>query len=96
MRSGCSLCDIGRTAELLTLMHVYLCNGVGRAMNDDTIYFSMRRRAYDLAESGRYKHWRTVANALLAEGFVGSMISRLDADSLAVMMITRCCEQARA
>ena len=77
-------------------MHVYRCNGVGRAMNDDTIYFSMRRRAYDLAESGRYKHWLTVANALLAEGFVGSMISRLDADSLAVMMITRCCEQARA
>lgn len=76
-------------------MHLSLLQH-GRVMTDDTLYFSMRRRAYELAESGRYKHWHKVANALLAEGFVGSLIKRLDADSLAVMMITRCCEQARA
>ncbi|PZO46211.1 MAG: hypothetical protein DCF16_19265 [Alphaproteobacteria bacterium] len=64
-------------------------------MTDDALYFSMRRRAYELAESGRYKHWAKVANALMAEGVVGSLIKRLDGDRLAVMMITRCCEQAR-
>lgn len=65
-------------------------------MNDDALFFSMRRRAYELAETGRYRHWAKVASALQAEGFLGSLIARLDGDGLAVMMITRCCEQARA
>ncbi len=65
-------------------------------MSDDALFFAVRRRAYELAETGRFKHWLKVADALLAEGFVGSMIKRLDRDALAVMMITRCCEQARA
>jgi hypothetical protein len=65
-------------------------------MNDDTLFFSMRRRAYELAETGRYKHWSKVAATVQAAGFLGSLIARLDRDGLAVMMITRCCEQARA
>jgi len=65
-------------------------------MNDDAMFFSMRRRAYELAESGRYKHWAKIAAILRAEGFLGSLIARLERDGLAVMMITRCCEQARA
>lgn len=65
-------------------------------MSDDTLFFSMRARAYELAETGRFKHWLKVADALLAEGFIGSLIERLDRDTLAVMMITRCCQQARA
>jgi hypothetical protein len=65
-------------------------------MSDDALFFAVRRRAYELAETGRFRHWLKVADALLAEGFVGSMIKRLDRDALAVMMITRCCEQARA
>jgi len=65
-------------------------------MNDDDLFFSMRRRAYELAETGRYKRWATVAAVLQAEGFLDSVIRRLDRDGLAVMMITRCCEQARA
>ena len=64
-------------------------------MNDDALFISMRRRAYELAETGRYKHWAKVALVLQAEGFVDSLIRRLDYDGLAVMMITRCCEQAR-
>jgi hypothetical protein len=65
-------------------------------MSDDDLFFSLRRRAFELAETGRFKHWHKIADALLAEGFVGADIQRLDRDRLAVMMITRCCEQARA
>lgn len=53
-------------------------------------------RAYELADTGRFKQWRQVANALQAEGFLTSLITRLDHDVLAVMMITRCCTIARA
>lgn len=65
-------------------------------MNNDAAFFSMRRRAYDLAESGRYKHWDKIAAALQGEGFSAALIARLADDGLAVMMITRCCAQARA
>lgn len=65
-------------------------------MSDDALFFSLPARAYELAETGRFKHWLKVADALLAEGFIGSLIERLDRDTLAVMMITRCCQQARA
>ena len=64
-------------------------------MSDD-VFFSLRARAYELAESGRFKDWFKVADALQAEGFVSALIQRLDRDPLAVMMITRCCLQARA
>lgn len=65
-------------------------------MSDDALFISLRSRAYELAESGRFKDWLNVADALLAEGFLGPLIKRLDRDGLAVMMITRCCQQARA
>lgn len=65
-------------------------------MTDDAPFFLLRARAYDLAATGRFKHWLKVADALLAEGFLSSLIQRLDRDALAVMMITRCCQQARA
>ena len=65
-------------------------------MSDDVHFFALRSRAFELAESGRFKDWLKVADALQAEGFVGPLIKRLDRDGLAVMMITRCCQQARA
>lgn len=64
-------------------------------MNGDP-FFALRNRAYDLAGSGRYKDWNQIAFALQAEGFVKALIARIDSDRLAVMMITRCCVQARA
>lgn len=64
-------------------------------MSDDS-YFVLRDRAYELAETGRFKGWFQVADALQAEGFLPTLIKRLDRDGLAVMMITRCCGQARA
>ena len=66
-----------------------------RAMADDP-FFTMRNRAYDLAQTGRFKQWDQVAFALKAEGFLIALITRLDADRQAVMMITRCCSIARA
>jgi hypothetical protein len=36
-----------------------------------------------------------VAAVLRAVGFLDSLIGRLDRDGLAVMMIARCCDQAR-
>jgi hypothetical protein len=65
------------------------------APTDDDDFFSLRRRAYELAETGRYKHWAKVAGALQSEGFAVTQIERLDRDTLAVMMITRCCAQSR-
>ncbi len=58
-------------------------------------FFALRTRAYELADSGRYKQWSQIAYALKAEGFLPSLITRLDRDGLAVMMITRCCALAR-
>jgi hypothetical protein len=58
-------------------------------------FFAFRARAYELASSGRYKGWEQVACALQSEGFLPSLITRLDHDGLAVMMITRCCTLAR-
>jgi hypothetical protein len=61
----------------------------------DEPFFLLRDRAYELAGSGRYKRWDQVAYALLAEGFLRALITRMHYDKLAVMMITRCCAQAR-
>lgn len=65
-------------------------------MTDDAPFFLLRRRAYELAETGKYKGWSAIADVLYREGFLDSVIRRLDGDGLAVMMIARCCEQARA
>jgi hypothetical protein len=61
----------------------------------DEGFFLLRDRAYELADTGRYKQWSQIAYALQAEGFLPSLITRLDQDGLAVMMITRCCVLAR-
>ena len=62
----------------------------------DMSFFQLRDRAYELAGTGRYKKWDQIAYALQAEGFLPSLITRLNSDGLAVMMITRCCTLARA
>ncbi len=59
-------------------------------------FFALRDRAYELAGTGRYKRWDQIAYALRGEGFVPSLIIRLNKDQLAVLMITRCCEMARS
>jgi hypothetical protein len=59
-------------------------------------FFTLRSRAYELADTGRYKDWNQVAYALLAEGFLPTVIKRLDRDELAVMLVTRNCRRALA
>jgi hypothetical protein len=61
----------------------------------DDPFFALRDRAYELANSKHYKRWDQIAYALKAEGFLPSLITRLNQDALAVMMITRCCMLAR-
>jgi hypothetical protein len=61
----------------------------------DEAFFRLRDRAYELADTGRYRRWDQIACALQSEGFLPSLITRLDRDGLAVMMITRCCGLAR-
>ena len=58
-------------------------------------FFVMRDRAHTLAATGRYKEWAKVASKLRSEGFAATLVQRLDSDKLAVMMLTRCCIQAR-
>ena len=52
-------------------------------------FFELRDRAYTLAGGGRYKSWAQIAHALLSEGFLKTLITRLNRDALAVMMINR-------
>lgn len=61
----------------------------------DEAFFALRARAYELANSKHYKRWDQIAYALQAEGFLPALITRLNKDALAVMMITRCCVLAR-
>ena len=61
----------------------------------DSAFFALRARAFDLAATGRYKRWDQIARALQSEGFLPTLIARLDRDGLAVMMITRSCSLAR-
>jgi hypothetical protein len=63
-------------------------------MSNET-FMTLRTRAYELADTGRFKQWSQIAYALQAEGFLPSLITRLNMDGLAVMMITRCCTLAR-
>lgn len=60
----------------------------------DERFIAVRDRAYDLAETGRFKHWEHVAKTLREEGFRSDLIEQLSRDKLAVMMITRSCAQA--
>ncbi|MGQ0534214.1 MAG: hypothetical protein ACT4OF_16215 [Caulobacteraceae bacterium] len=64
-------------------------------MSDDA-FFALRSRAYELADTGRYKCWDQIAYALQSEGYPPPLIMRLDRDGLARMMITRCCGIARS
>jgi len=57
-------------------------------------FFTLRSRAYELADTGRYKEWHQIAYALLAEGFLPSVITRFDRDAGAVMLVTRSCKLA--
>jgi hypothetical protein len=59
-------------------------------------FFAARNRAYELADSGRYKEWNAIAYALQAEGFLPALITRLDEDGLTVMMLSRACDIARS
>ena len=61
----------------------------------DEAFFALRARAYELANSKHYERWDQIAYALQAEGFLPALITRLNKDALAVMMITRCCMLAR-
>ena len=65
------------------------------AMSDDP-FFELRDRAYDLAATGRFKHWDDIAYALQAEGFLPALITRFDENAQSVMMITRSCNLARS
>lgn len=66
------------------------------ALGVNDAFFELRDRAYTLAGGGRYKGWAQIAHALAGEGFLKALITRLNCDGLAVMMINRSCMQARA
>lgn len=68
----------------------------GAIMTMDETFFALRDRAYELADTGRFKEWSQIAYALRDEGFLPSLITRLDYDGLSVLLITRCCRLARA
>lgn len=62
----------------------------------DDAYIAARDRAYELANTGRYKNWSHVAYTLLVEKFPPGTIKRLNGDALAVLMISRICRGRHA
>lgn len=54
----------------------------------------LRKRAYELADTGRYTTWEEVGAALEAED-VAMASKRLRADPVLTRMLTARCEQAR-
>lgn len=55
---------------------------------------ALRKRAYELADTGRYNTWEEVAAALEAE-HVAMASKRLRADPVLTRMLTARCEQAK-
>lgn len=58
-------------------------------------FFAARNRAYDLADGGRYKDWPDIQRTLRMEGFDQNILDRLGDDREVVLMLRRCCTQAR-
>ena len=62
----------------------------------DNVFFVLRSRAYELADTGRYNEWGQIAYALLGEGFPPATITRFHNDVGAVMLVTRACRMKNA
>ncbi len=55
---------------------------------------ALRKRAYELADTGRFNTWEDIGAALEAEG-IAMASKRLRADPLLPGMLTARCQQAR-
>lgn len=48
---------------------------------------AVRDRAYDLASTGKFQHWREIVSVLQREGVYSLLVSRLDAQPYFQMML---------
>ena len=48
---------------------------------------AVRDRAYDLASTGKFKHWRDIVSVLQSEGAYALSVSRLDAQPYFQMVL---------
>ncbi len=55
----------------------------------------LRRRAYELADTGRYADWPAIGDALVKEGGVDVLVRRLTHDALFQAMLRRRIGDAR-
>jgi hypothetical protein len=65
-------------------------------LSDNELHVKMRKRAYELADTGRYAGWPELAGALNQEAdFEPLMIRAIGNDALFVSMVNARCRQAR-
>ena len=67
--------------------------GVTAVMSAPPAFEALRKRAYDLADTGRFADWEAVAHELEAEGFANAH-KRVGADVLLRRLLTQRCTQA--
>jgi hypothetical protein len=66
------------------------------ALSDNELHLKMRKRAYELADTGRYRDWPDIAVALnQEEDFHHTLVRALGNDALFVSMLNTRCRQAR-
>lgn len=63
-------------------------------MTDDSLG-ALRARAYELADTGRYGDWDSVAAALMDEGALAVLVRRVGSDAFFKIMLENRIEAAR-
>ncbi len=64
-------------------------------MADEDSLAGLRKRAYDLADTGRYIDWASLSSALVDEGAIEVLVRRLTHDALFQVMLRNRIEAAR-
>jgi hypothetical protein len=63
-------------------------------MTSEPSFEELRKRAYELADTGRFNHWEEIGAEMQKEGF-GLAIHRLGADPMLRRALNARCEQAK-
>lgn len=65
-------------------------------MADDDALAGLRSRAYELADTGRYEDWDSVAAAMMDEGALPVLVRRVGSDAFFKIMLGNRINAARA
>ncbi len=63
-------------------------------MPDRPSFADLRKRAFDLADTSRFRNWMEISDELEIEGFTSAAV-RLKSDPVLLRMLDARCEQAK-